>query len=310
MESILRDPFFFGEAILNTVHLFIGTWFDVFMVVITYMGDEIFYTLFLPVLYWCYHKRNTIVIGSVFLISITLNDMVKEIFQNPRPDPDKLLEGFRALSVKYRPSDPGFPSGHTQGSVSMWGTIMYLVRNRIILAAGVLMIVLVPYSRMYLGVHHFGDVIGGYVLGILCLVIIIPCAVLVEKHYGKMREVFVILILLVVPFILYNILPGRSIFNYMGVLSGFLAGAYLAKERIAFFPRNGILPTAVKLIIGFAGLFLVKEGVKVLLPATPLAGFMRYWLMGFWITFIAPLIFSKWSFLGGKALSGTEQLPD
>ncbi|MBN1533322.1 MAG: phosphatase PAP2 family protein [Spirochaetes bacterium] len=300
MESFLHHPFFFGEGILNTLHLFIGRWFDVFMVIITYTGDEIFYTLFLPVLYWCYHKRNTVVIGSVFLISITVNDMMKEIFQNPRPDPGKLLEGFRALSQRYMPEDPGFPSGHTQGSVTMWGSIMYLARNRAVLAVGILMIILVPYSRMYLGVHHLGDVIGGYVLGFLCLVTVIPLGLLAEKHYGRLREPLMVLLLLAVPFAVYQVIPGKSVYNYMGVLSGFLIGSYLAEKRIAFYPRNGVPATALKLLIGLAGLFLVKEGVKVLLPRTPLAGFMRYWLMGFWITFVAPLVFSRWALLRGK----------
>jgi membrane-associated phospholipid phosphatase len=300
MESLLHDPFFFGEEILNTVHLFIGGWFDIFMIIITKMGDEIFYTLFLPVLYWCYHKRNTIVIGVVFLISVTVNDMIKEIFQNPRPDPDKLIDGIRELSLKYKPTDPGFPSGHTQGSVSMWGTIMYLVRNRIILAVGILMIILIPYSRMYLGVHYFGDVIGGYVLGILTLVLLIPLALWTEKYYERMREVLIVGALIILPLLIYNILPGNSINNYMGVFSGFLIGAYLGRERIPFFPRNSILPTLLKLIIGFAGLFLIKEGVKLLLPKILIAGFFRYWLMGFWITFIAPLIFSRWNLLRGE----------
>jgi membrane-associated phospholipid phosphatase len=307
MESFLHHHFFFGEEILNTLHPFLGKWFDVFMVIVTFTGDELFYTLFLPVLYWCYHKRHTVVIGSVFLISITVNDMVKEIFRNARPDPEKLLEGFRALSRQHMPEDPGFPSGHTQGAVTMWGAIMYCARNRVVLAVGILMMILVPYSRLYLGVHHFGDVIGGYILGALCLVTVIPLALLAERYYEKMREVLVLLILLAVPFIVYQVLPGRSIHSYMGVLSGFLAGAYLARERIAFYPRNGVPATAIKLLIGLAGLFLVKEGVKILLPQTPLAGFARYWLMGFWITFVAPLVFSRWALLRGKesSMNGT-----
>ena len=301
MEAFLSNQFFFGEEILNNLHLFIGGWFDIFMIIITKMGDEIFYTLLLPILFWCYDKKNTIKIGVVFLISVTLNDMIKEIFQNPRPDPANLMEGIRELCIKYKPSDPGFPSGHTQGSVSFWGPIMYLVRNRAVLVFCLLMIILIPYSRMYLGVHFLGDILGGYVFGILSLIILIPLVIYMEKRYDKTRDIILIIAIIVIPFIIYNILPGRSIYNYMGVLSGFLLGALLGGDRIRFNPKNRLLPGIIKIVFGLVGLFLIKEGVKALLPSIPAAGFFRYWLMGFWITFIAPLIFSRIKMLRGEA---------
>ena len=300
MESFFNNQILFGEGILNSIHLFIGGWFDTVMLIITKMGDEIFYTLFLPVLFWCYDKKNSIKIGIIFLISITLNDMVKEIFQNPRPDPSNLAEGIRELSVSYRPSTPGFPSGHTQGSLAMWGAIMYLIRNRIIIILGVTMIILIPYSRMYLGVHFLGDILGGYVLGFLTLAILIPIILYGEKRYDSIADILLIIALIIIPFVIYTVLPGTAIHNYMGVLSGFLLGALLGTNRIAFNPRNKILPNILKVAVGLVGLFLIKEGVKMILPKIPIAGFFRYWLMGFWITFVAPWIFSRIALLSGE----------
>jgi membrane-associated phospholipid phosphatase len=300
MESFFNNQILFGEGILNSIHLFIGGWFDIFMIIITKMGDEIFYTLFLPVLFWCYDKKNSIKIGIIFLISVTLNDMVKEIFKNPRPEPSNLMEGIRELCIQYRPSTPGFPSGHTQGSLSMWGAIMYLIRNRTVIILGLIMIILIPYSRMYLGVHFLGDIMGGYVLGFLTLAIVIPLILYMEKRYDAIGNILLIIAIIVIPFVLYNALPGRSIHNYMGVLSGFLLGALLGRDRIQFNPRNKALSNIIKVAVGLVGLFLIKEGVKLILPSIPVTGFFRYWLMGFWITFIAPWIFSRIALLSGE----------
>ncbi len=67
MENLFSSKLLFGEEILNQMHLFWGTWLDYFMAFITFFGNEIFYTLAIPVLYWCYDKRKTIKIGSIFL---------------------------------------------------------------------------------------------------------------------------------------------------------------------------------------------------------------------------------------------------
>ncbi len=300
MESFFNNQILFGEGTLNSIHLFIGGWFDIFMITITKMGDEIFYTLFLPVLFWCYDKKNSIKIGIIFLISITLNDMIKEIFKNPRPEPSNLMEGIRELCIRYRPSTPGFPSGHTQGSLSMWGAIMYLIRNRTIVILGLIMIILIPYSRMYLGVHFLGDVMGGYILGFLTLATVIPLILYMEKRYDAIGDMPLIIAIIVIPLVLYNVLPGRAIHNYMGVLSGFLLGALLGRDRIQFNPRNKTLSNIIKVAVGLVGLFLIKEGVKLILPSIPVAGFFRYWLMGFWITFVAPWIFSRIALLSGE----------
>jgi membrane-associated phospholipid phosphatase len=300
MESFFSNQILFGEEFLNSIHLFIGGWFDVFMFIITKMGDEIFYTLFLPVLFWCYDRSNSVKIGVIFLVSITINNLIKDIFSNPRPDCSNLLEGIRELCTKHSPSSPGFPSGHTQGSLSMWGAIMYLIRNRTVIILGLIMIIIIPYSRMYLGVHFLGDIVGGYVLGFLILIIMIPLIRYTEKRYDRIGDIVLIIAIIVIPFIIYNVLPGHHIYNYMGVLSGFLLGALLGRNRIQFNPRNKILSNIIKIAVGFVGLFLVKEGLKMILPSIPVAGFFRYWLMGFWITFIAPLIFSRVEMLSGE----------
>jgi len=303
METLLSDPFLFGEEILNQMHLFTGGWFDILMIAITTTGNQIFYVLFLPLCYWLYDTKLSLKIGTVFLVSATINDMTKEIYQNPRPDPANLLEGIRQLNLSYKPHSPGFPSGHTQGAVSLWGAALYFINKKWVRILSVMLIILIPYSRIYLGVHYLGDVIGGYVLGLICLLTVIPLIILVQRNYLKVNTVLTVSFLVIVPLVIFYIIPGHGINQTMGVLSGMLLGAFFGEERIDFNPRNSILPNIIKIFLGLAGVFIIKEGMKLVLPSIPMSGYFRYWLIGFWVAFGAPLIFSKIKILRGNTSS-------
>jgi len=65
----------------------------------------------------------------------------------------------------------GLPSGHTQSAVAVWGYLASQVRSRKLwILAGFLMIG-IPVSRLYLGVHFPTDLLGGYILGALLLIL-------------------------------------------------------------------------------------------------------------------------------------------
>jgi undecaprenyl-diphosphatase len=97
-----------------------------------------------------------------------LDGMLKAIFHRPRPTWDVPALTARGFS---------FPSGHAMGSLIAYGMLVYLVvrgleshRARVGLVAGaVILVLLIGLSRMYLGVHYFSDVIGGYAAGAVWL---------------------------------------------------------------------------------------------------------------------------------------------
>ncbi|PKL37837.1 MAG: hypothetical protein CVV44_16015 [Spirochaetae bacterium HGW-Spirochaetae-1] len=299
MQALLKDPFFFGEEILNTMHIFIGPWLDYCMIAITAMGTQLFYVVMLPLAYWLYDREITLKIGAVFLVSSVINDMTKEIFQNPRPDPAYLVDGIRELNITYKPKGPGFPSGHTQGALTFWGSIIYFNRTRVMIILSALLIILIPYSRIYLGVHYLGDVIGGYIIGALCLLVCIPLVIYCGKHYMNWNSVLIILGLIILPLAVFLIIPGYQTQQPLGVLSGMLLGAYMARD-IIFNPRNTLSAGLVKVLIGLIGIFIIKSGVKIILPDSAIFSYIRYWLIGAWVSFAAPLIFSKVEMLKGK----------
>ncbi len=301
METWLKDPFFFGEEILNTLHIFAGTWLDTFMATVTKLGSQMFYVIILPIAYWTGDKKTTLKIGAVFLISAVFNDFFKELYNNPRPDPAGLLDGIKELNRTYIPrNSPGFPSGHTQGAVTFWGSAFAYIKWKPLRVLAVLLILLIPYSRMYLGVHYLGDVIGGFLIGGILLALLIPLNGLAERRWQDIPGMIIIFTMTVLPLLLLFILPGKTLSQPLAVLSSMVCGAYIAHDRIVFSPKSGPAAAAVKVILGLAVIMVLKAGLKPLLPANTVGGYFRYWLIGFWVTFGAPLLFSRFAFLRGE----------
>jgi len=94
-----------------------------------------------------------------------LDEIVKELFAHPRP----IFPGPPVLVMRSY----SFPSGHSMSSLITYGLLVYFAWlalddrwARLVLLAGlVVWIALIGFSRVILGVHFVGDVIGGWTLG-------------------------------------------------------------------------------------------------------------------------------------------------
>ncbi len=96
-----------------------------------------------------------------------INQILKFIFQRPRPN------GFRLIEI----GGFSFPSGHAMGSTAFYGLLIYLsyklIKNKtlktILIILNTLIIIGIGISRIYLGVHYCSDVVVGTCLSILYL---------------------------------------------------------------------------------------------------------------------------------------------
>lgn len=139
------------------------------------------FTLATVLILWLTKKRAYIIPLFVSILGSELLTFIgKYIFHRPRPD-----------APMYPETSFSFPSGHATIAVAFYGFLTYLlIRNAKewskkinALFAGFVLIVLIGFSRLYLGVHYVSDVWGGYLAGAIWLIIAISLA----EHfsYGK-----------------------------------------------------------------------------------------------------------------------------
>ena len=130
---------------------------------ISTLGLEEFYLALMPLIYWSVHKEAGRALAYVFLLGNVLNTMLKHAFRQPRPFwLDPTLE-------KFTDSGYGIPSGHAQFTTTIYLFFAFWVRRRWMWLLAIVLIILMPLSRVYLGSHFVHDVVAGFLLGLLVL---------------------------------------------------------------------------------------------------------------------------------------------
>lgn len=159
-----------------------------FMHAITWMGDRTAYIIFGVALFIFFYLRYQSLIfplqtGVVLLVSGGLNRWLKDLIERSRPTADQLVET----------GTMSFPSGHAMSGIAFFGFLIYLVwrlvstsRIRWLLTTLlVLLILLIGFSRVYLGVHYPSDILAGYAAGGACLAVFISLFTYVRYRYAR-----------------------------------------------------------------------------------------------------------------------------
>jgi undecaprenyl-diphosphatase len=141
-------------------------------------------TVICILVWWRWGSFDAIFLVAAAYIS-RLNEWLKLIFNTTRPSADQ-------VHVMVIATSPGFPSGHSFFSVIFYGFIAYLALKNmrkpwsgLACAVCAFIILAVGYSRIYLGVHWFSDVIGGYLFGGFCLAALIWLYDYLKNKYKK-----------------------------------------------------------------------------------------------------------------------------
>jgi undecaprenyl-diphosphatase len=110
--------------------------------------------------------------GGAAAATIGINAIIKLLFQRDRPETGYVEE---MLIHSY-----SFPSGHSAGSMVVYGLVAYLALHSLPAPWGMIVAILlgililsIGISRIYLGAHFATDVLGGWLIGAIGLAIII-----------------------------------------------------------------------------------------------------------------------------------------
>ncbi|WP_422448058.1 phosphatase PAP2 family protein [Thermoanaerobacterium sp. DL9XJH110] len=276
----------FQAEILKVIQSFHTPLLDGFFILITNLGSEAFYFALIPVIYWSRDKKLGLGLGSALIISMYTNVVLKEITAIPRPI------GYPGIRSLYTLSAGGFsfPSGHAQGSATLWSILMrrYNTCRAYVLGTGIIFIV--SLSRLYLGLHWPLDVIGGIILGVFTAFIFLR----IEKTKIPSNAALQLVFSVAFPLVLLKIFPHHDVYKYTGMLMGIWLGAIFENKFIDFQPENrNFFKTALKYTAGLTGFLAVYLGLKILLPPLDIFSMLRYFLLGLWLVAGAPFIFKK-----------------
>ena len=121
------------------------------------------------------------------LVGITvLNQLLKNIVQRPRPELHNIIK-----EIGY-----SFPSGHSMVSAAFYGLIIYFIYknasnkkiSNILITILSTLILLIGFSRIYLGVHYTSDVLAGFLIAIAYLILVIKT---ISKPTKKEKQIIV-----------------------------------------------------------------------------------------------------------------------
>jgi membrane-associated phospholipid phosphatase len=257
---------------------------------ISWLGSEGFFLLMLPWLYWCVDRRLGLRMGLLLMVSFYLNVLSKEWLQQPRPF---------AYDPRVRPLEQagggGLPSGHAQVTVVFWGYLATQLQRPWLWGVTTLLLILIPLSRMYLGVHFPTDILGGYMLGTLLLILFLQGAPTFERKLLQYGLAWRHGLAVGAPLLLilgsggspYGVTTGA-------VLMGIGYGAILERHWVAFDSNGSRWQKAVRFLLGMVVLTALWYGLRVAfagLYPDVLFRILHYGLAGLWISLGAPWTF-------------------
>ena len=284
--------------------------FDWFFALITHLGEETFFLVIAILFFWCINKREGYFILITGLVGTVVNQLAKLFFRVPRPwilDPDfEIVESARKEATGY-----SFPSGHTQNIAGTFGSIAAYQPKKWKTILCTTLIVLVAFSRMYLGVHTPLDVIVSLIFALGLILLLRPVFKSDESMNKLMPVVVVASVILSVGFLAYVLMiSGDSTLDPHNFKSGLknactllgctaaLIPVYILDRKYIKFETNARwYAQIIKLVGGLLGVLAIKSGLSA--PLTALFGnefvarAVRYFLIVVFAGTVWPLTF-KW----------------
>jgi membrane-associated phospholipid phosphatase len=286
----------FGTEIIEALQSALSPTLDLLFILFTLLGEDYIYMSLIAITYWCFNKRAGVQISYVLLVSAYLNYWLKMSFKMDKPPSECriILED----DVSY-----GFPSGHAQSAATFWGWAGLKIRKAWMRIFFFSLIFLIGLSRIYLGVHYLGDVLGGMLFGAVFLIVAYKTIPHLESKLGSiprwLRDYLMPLISVLLFGLSLAVFPDIARGNsslICGSLFGFSFGYSLESKQVNISVNvnrwTKVIRSLVGLIIVFGLYSIISSILNFLsLGAIVYLNFIKYALVAFAIAFVTPLVF-------------------
>ena len=331
MSDFILGPL--GESLIRLIQDLSNPIFDLYFGIATVLGDTLPTLIVVVLLYYTYNKDFLSKIVYLLIFSAHLNRVAKILFHNPRPylyDSEfQVTTNALGKQTLWGASGHSFPSGHSQNQGTVWGYLFSKIRNKPLLIAGSILLISIPLSRTYLGVHWPSDIFVGVIFGICITIIFMK----IDTKYGTqfsewsdMKKICVgiltscVLVLIgLICFFIGTFLPFNDpiafndprvwleleIGTYPGLFAGIVIGQVLEKKYVNFTTDHrskkktlirctlGIIPVIV-LYMGAKAIDNIAEAVQDdILWITQVTDFTSYFVIAIFMAFCIPWLFDK-----------------
>ncbi len=294
---------------------------DLLFSFITLFGEETIFMAVGLIFFWCVSKTQGYFLLCTGFIGTVINQFLKMLFRVPRPwvkNPEfTIVESAREAATGY-----SFPSGHTQTSVGLFGGIARANKTKWLRITSIVLCVLVPLSRMYLGVHTPHDVIVSVGVALLLIFAGYPLFVKAAESPKVMYIILGALTVISVAYLCFisfyqfpeDVYAVENVHNYisalkngytlLGCMLGFIV-VYTADLKWVKFETKAVWwVQIIKIVGGLLVVLAVKELAKIplnaILPENTWARMIRYFLVAIVGGVLWPMTFKPLCRLAGK----------
>jgi undecaprenyl-diphosphatase len=269
----IRAPFL--DYFFKFMNLFDTAYFIFFIIPIIWMGFN-----------WKWGIRFT----CLMFLSFLFNEVFKNIFQAPRPfDLDPSVGLIYVFGY-------GFPSGAAQSATIYLGLILkYFKNKKWAVLLGSILFLLMSFSRIYLGVHFFTDLLGGYLIGIFLLFIYFNFFPKIEKYLLTLKKTNLLFFSFIISAIIFFSTKNVAI-QAEGILFFVLTLGLVLSEK-----KSLLLKPSKNLKEGFLRTLLTWMGIGTIVTISYFLKKLNFWSylyfaeisLGLWISFFASYLWKK-----------------